>query len=350
LSKIVSIGTAVPPYELQQTEAKSFAQQIFGDLEEHLLAVFDHAAIDRRFISCPVEWYWETHTFAERNALYIQMASTLAAEAVQHCLQQANVRADQIDHLIFVSTTGIATPSIDAYLINQLGFSPHIRRTPIWGLGCAGGVAGLSRAYEYTKGFPTARVLLVTVELCSLTFCPQDHEKSNIVATSLFGDGAAAVLVVGDEIEAAHAPVIVDSLSTLWLDSLEVMGWDVVEDGLKVVFSKDIPIIVHQQVKPLVDRFLAHCHVSLEDIVSMISHPGGKKVLAAYEQALALSNEKFRFSYDILRQYGNMSSATVLFVLQQVMETKPKTGFGLMTTLGPGFSSELLLLRWGESR
>jgi alkylresorcinol/alkylpyrone synthase len=311
--------------------------------------VFDHAAIDRRFLSCPVEWFCETHTFAERNAIYTQMACQLAAEAIQQCLQQTNVTADQIDHLIFVSTTGIATPSIDAHLINQLGFSSHIRRTPIWGLGCAGGVAGLSRAYEYATGFPSSRVLLVAVELCSLTFRPQDRDKSNFIATSLFGDGAAAVLVVGDEIEVPQAPVVVDSLSTLWPDSLDVMGWDVVEDGLKVVFSKDIPTIVRQQVKPLVDGFLAHCQVPIEEITYMISHPGGKKVLAAYEQALGLPAEKFMFSYDVLRHFGNMSAVTVLFVLQKVLESNLKTGYGLMTTLGPGFSSELLLIRWGDN-
>ncbi|WP_037464489.1 type III polyketide synthase [Shimazuella kribbensis] len=352
LSKIVAVGTAVPPYSLSQTDAKAFAGELFSGIFpqiERLMTIFENTAIQRRYISCPQEWFRSEHTFPERNELYIKMACQLAEDAIRQSLDQANTHPKDIDHIIFVSSTGIATPSIDAYLINQLGLSANIKRTPIWGLGCAGGVAGLARAYEYTKGFPDSRVLFVAVELCSLTFRPQDSSKSNFVATSLFADGAAAVLVVGDEIETTkHVPKVTGSCSAIWSDSLDVMGWGVVEDGLKVIFSRDIPTIVQQQVKPVVDRFLAGFQMTVNDLAFMVSHPGGLKVLEAYESALQISKEKFSFSYEVLKQFGNMSSVTVLFVLQQVLQLSPTKGYGLMTALGPGFSSELLLLDWNE--
>ncbi|MCH5585687.1 type III polyketide synthase [Shimazuella sp. AN120528] len=350
MSKIVAVGTAVPPYELSQSDAKAFAEELFGgSLEQmdRMMTIFENTAIEKRYISCPPDWFSRRHTFPERNEKYTQMTCQLAEDAIRQCLEQSNTHPKQIDHIYFVSTTGIATPSIDAHLINQLGLSTHIKRTPIWGLGCAGGVSGLSRAYEFAKSYPDSRVLFVAVELCSLTYRPQDNSKSNFVATSLFGDGAAAVLVVGENvIPNRNGPTIVDSMSTIWPDSLDVMGWEVVDDGLKVIFSRDIPSIVHEQVKPVVDTFLAKCEIKLEDITYMISHPGGKKVLEAYESALQLSKDKFIYAYDVLKYFGNMSSVTVLFVLQQVLQTNPTSGYGLMTALGPGFSSELLLLDW----
>jgi alkylresorcinol/alkylpyrone synthase len=315
-----------------------------------MMTIFENATIEKRYISCSPQWFQEEHTFQERNQKYIEMSCQLAEDAIHQCLEQANVHAKQIDHIIFVSSTGIATPSIDAYLINQLGLSTNIKRTPIWGLGCAGGVSGLARANEYANSFPTARVLFVAVELCSLTYRPQDSSKSNFVATSLFGDGAAAVLLVGEEVpHHSSAPAVMESMSTIWTDSLDVMGWEVVDDGLKVIFSKDIPILVERQIKPVVDAFLTNCELIIDDITYMISHPGGKKVLEAYESALQLPKDKFLFSYDVLKHFGNMSSVTVLFVLQQVLQTNPSSGYGLMTALGPGFSSELLLLDWNGS-
>lgn len=353
LSKIVAVGTAVPPYELSQSDAKAFAHQLFRSSiaqPNKMMSIFENTAIEKRYISCPPDWFLQPHTFPERNEIYIKMACQLAEDAILQCLEQSNTHPDQIDHIYFVSTTGIATPSIDAYLINQLGLSTNIKRTPMWGLGCAGGVAGLSRAYEYTKSFPASRVLFVAVELCSLTFRPQDISKSNFVATSLFGDGAAAVLVVGDEVALDQpAPAVVGSMSKLWPDSLDVMGWEVVEDGMKVIFSRDIPTIVQQQIKEVIETFLAKFDMTTDDISYMISHPGGKKVMEAYESALQLPSSRFVYAYDVLKRFGNMSSVTVLFVLQKVLRTKPVSDYGLMTALGPGFSSELLLLDWNRS-
>lgn len=355
MSRIISVGTAVPKFEIAQEEARQFAKQIFsGSFSniDRLLTIFENTAIHKRRFSQPISWFEEERTLAERNQVYIETACQLGEEAILQCLYGTGVDPMEIDHIIFVSTTGISTPSIDAYLINRLGMNPNIKRTPIWGLGCAGGVAGLSRAYEFTKAFPNSRVLLLAIECCGLTFRRNDLSKSNFVATSLFADGAAAVLVVGDEVEAlrdSQAPQVVHSMSTIWSDSLDVMGWEVEDDGLKVLFSKDIPTIVKSHVRPVVDQLLTKMELNLEEIEHFITHPGGMKVIQAYQEALQVPMEKFTHAYSILNEYGNMSSATVLFVLKKELEQEHRAGsYGLMNALGPGFSSEMVLLKWGD--
>ena len=235
---------------------------------------------------------------------------------------------------------------MDARLINALKFRSNVRRTPIWGLGCAGGLSGLSRAYEYTLAFPRERALLLAVELCCLTFQRNDLSKSNLVATSLFGDGAAAVVVSGAE-TGDRGPHIRASRSTLWYDSLDVMGWEVNDQGLKVLFSRDIPSIVRSLVLPGLEEFLAAHDLVLQDLRHIIAHPGGVKVMEAYEQTLDLEPGKMDRARDILRRYGNMSSPTVLFVLEDFMRAGAIHAgeWGVMMALGPGFSSEMLLLQ-----
>lgn len=351
---ITSIGTSVPPYEMRQNEAKSFVKGLFASSFaqiDRLLTIFENTSIDTRRFSKPKRWFEEEHSFAERNQAYIEMACQLSEEAILRCLAKARVKPKEVDHLIFVSTTGIATPSIDAYLINRLQMNLHVKRTPIWGLGCAGGVAGLVRALEYAKAFPDERVLLVAVELCGLTFRRNDHSKSNLVATSLFGDGAAAVLISGEKVEVrgevSNLPRYVNSMSTIWPDSLDVMGWDLTDDGLKVIFSKDIPTIVRKKVKPVIEKFLLENGLDINQLEKVISHPGGQKVLLAYEEVFQLPSDYFQLAYDVLRKYGNMSSATVLFVLDEEMKQQHRSGeHGLMMALGPGFSAECLLLQW----
>jgi alkylresorcinol/alkylpyrone synthase len=351
---IVSVGTSVPEFAIDQEEARQLARRLFiPSLEqaERLLSVFDHAAIERRYLSRPAQWFLEEHTWAEKNQVYIETACRLGKEAIQRCLAKVNLSPDQIDHLIFVSTTGLATPSLDAHLINQLQMNPHVKRTPIWGLGCAGGVVGLARAYEAAKATATSRVLLLTVECCGLTFHQQDHSKRNLVATSLFADGAAAALIVGDEVswpKPMMGPQITNSMSTLIPDTLEIMGWNVVEDGWEVVFSKRIPQLVKSHVKPALHRFLASQGLTKDKVDHYITHPGGRKVLEAYQEAFALPFSTFAHSYAILREYGNMSSVTVLFVLAREMEESHRFGsYGLVSALGPGFCAEFVLLQWG---
>jgi alkylresorcinol/alkylpyrone synthase len=349
MSRISAVATAVPENRVDQEVVQRFGralfQEAFADIDR-LLPVFSNAQIQSRYFAAPPEWFESTHSFADKNQFYVDSAVRLGKEAISSCLERAGKAPEDIDHLIFVSTTGLATPSIDARLINQLQLRTNIRRTPIWGLGCAGGVAGLSRAFEYARAFPRERVVLLALELCGLTFQRGDLSKSNLVATSLFGDGAAAVLVSGEETGDA-GPRFVASRSTLWYDSLDVMGWDVNNDGLKVLFSRDIPTIVHKLVLPALAEFLASLNLSLADLSHMIAHPGGSKVIEAYEQALALEDGKMNRSREVLRRYGNMSSPTVLFVLEDFLSARAigPGEYGLVTALGPGFSSEMVLIQ-----
>ncbi len=353
MAQILSVGTSVPPYELKQEEVRQFAHKMFAERFsdiDRLLHIFENTAIERRRFSKERAWFEQDHSFSERNREYIEIACQLGEEAILHCLNQVQLTPSEVDHLIFVSTTGLATPSIDAHLINRLEMNPYVKRTPVWGLGCAGGAAGLARAYEIARADPESKVLLLTLELCGLTFRRKDLSKSNLVATSLFADGAAAVLVTGEKVtlpNKAKGPRILDTMSMIWPDSLDVMGWEMKDDGFKVVFSKDIPTIVRREVRAVVDSFLSRSGLSLDDIGCYITHPGGKKVLAAYEEALSLNKGALDQAHSILRSFGNMSSATVLFVLDQELKLAHEVGtYGLLMALGPGFSTEMVLIQW----
>lgn len=324
---------------------------------ERLLKVFENGEIETRNFCVPPDWYREQHTFEERNTLYIQLATQYSVEVIQRCLTnrsflQMNISTVDIDAIIFVSSSGISTPSIDARVMNILPFSDQLVRIPIWGLGCAGGAAGISRAYDYCKAYPSAKVLVVCVELCSLTFQKDDYSKSNLVGTSLFADGAACVLVCGDLVELEQdklTPSIIGRRSRWMPNSEDVMGWDVKSGGLHVVFSKSIPAIITNWLGPFIHEFLKDYHIAPHAIANFVAHPGGKKVLRAYEEALALTKEHTDVSREILKNHGNMSSPTVLYVLEQFMlkENKANT-HGLLVALGPGFSGEAVLLKWRE--
>jgi alkylresorcinol/alkylpyrone synthase len=305
----------------------------------------------------PLDWYTAEHTFGERNDLYIEQGLTLASEAITRALARAGLSPRHVDHVVFVSSTGIATPSLDAALANRLGFRGDVRRTPIWGLGCAGGAAGLARAREFAIAAPGSCVLLVALELCSLAFQRRERSKRNLVAASLFADGAAAVILsTGPASSSAIAAssartgttlAIEASASTLWPDTLDVMGWEIDGDGLHVVFSRDIPAIVRRWVRESVDCFLAAQGATLAAITHVVSHPGGMKVLEAYQEALSLPAAAFRHARDILRERGNMSSPTCLFVLERFLESGEVApgDRAILTALGPGFSAEYVLLK-----
>jgi alkylresorcinol/alkylpyrone synthase len=346
---ITSVGTAVPAHRVQQRRAQEFCRALFkesfADIDR-LLPVFDNSLIDERYFSVPPEWFEVDHSFEEKNNLYIKAALEVGAAAIRDCLEQAALGPEGIDHFFFVSTTGLATPSIDARLVNLLKMRTDIRRTPIWGLGCAGGAAGLSRAYEYTRAFPGRRALLLALELCGLTFQRNDLSKSNLIATSLFADGAAAAVVSGTE-TGAGGPRILGSQSTFWYDSLDVMGWRINNQGLQVLFSRDIPAVVRKWVLPNLIDFLSSQGMELKQLRHIIAHPGGAKVIEAYEEALELRKGQMDFARDVLRRHGNMSSPTVLFVLKEFLRSGAiKEGeHAVLTALGPGFSSEMVLIR-----
>jgi alkylresorcinol/alkylpyrone synthase len=362
MPKIASIGICVPPNHLTQSTTMEFAQELFQDSFKdlpRLLTVFNNAQIHSRNLAKDINWFKQDHTFEEKNNAYIEHAVEYGIIAIQNCLQNKEYLGQSIDYkeidaIFFISTTGMSTPSIDAKIMNHLPFASHTKRIPIWGLGCAGGASGLSRAYEYCLAYPSSKVLVVSVELCSLTFQRNDRSKSNLVGTSLFSDGVAAVLVTGDEASVhrnekrMNIPLILGTQSTLMPDSEDVMGWDIKNEGLYVVFSKNIPTIINEWLKPNVEEFLEKHGLSLGDIEHFIAHPGGKKVIEAYETALGFGKEKTLISQHILKEHGNMSSATVYYVLDEFMKQDiPQGEYGLIAALGPGFSSELLLVRWG---
>jgi alkylresorcinol/alkylpyrone synthase len=351
MSEIIGVGTAVPPYVIYQHQARDYAAQHFRRYLPHmnrLTTVFRHAAIDTRYFVVPPEW-WDTiaHDLPERNEIYLREATAIGQQAIEHALADAGLAPQDVDNLIVVSSTGIATPSLDARLMNTMKLRPNVRRLPIWGLGCAGGVAGLARAAEMTRAYPDSITVLMAVETCCLTFQFDDISKKNFIATSLFADGAAACVLSGAT-RGLQGVEIIDSQSTLWPDSLRVMGWDVVQHGLAVVFGVEIPRIVADLFRPEVDAFLARHNLTVPQIDHFVFHPGGARVIDAYDDALDLDNGHLDPSREVLRCYGNMSSPTVLFVLDYILKHRqPQRGeYGLVAALGPGFSAEQVLVRF----
>ena len=349
---IAGVTTATPPNVLEQVDAKRFAEQLFGGEVKHLLPVFDNALIDRRHFATPVDWFFGPHSFTESNDRYIETALDLSTTVVTKLADQCDISIEDFDAIFFVSTTGVSTPSIDARLFNRIRMKPHIKRIPIWGLGCAAGVGAISRASEYVRAFPKHRALIVSIELCSLAYQWGDRSKSNIIAAALFADGAAACLIHGDAVphprHGMAQPSILGTLSTIYPNSLEVMGWRITREGFKIVLSRDIPSIVTSLVRDNVMELLAEHRLTVSQIVHYIAHPGGAKVMEAYATALGLTNGELETALEVLRNYGNMSSATVFFVLEQIVkQTRSGSGeYGLASALGPGFSSELALLQW----
>ncbi len=344
--RLVSLATAVPPIDLPQSEVTRRAANLFGvrsEAYEWLAPIYDNAAIDNRHSCVPFDWYLEDHSFGARNDIFLEQATLLLAQAAAGALEQAGLAAGDIDSIVTVCTTGIATPSLDARLMRRMDFRSDVERTPVFGLGCAGGVLGLARAASLARAKPMSRVLLLVVELCALTFRRNDRSKSNLVATALFGDGAAAAVISCRADDAAGAARLGPAGEHTWPDSLDVMGWEVADDGLKVVFSRDIPTLVREDLRPVVDAFLAKHGGDLNDIAGFICHPGGAKVLDALEDSFGLQRGDLKHAREVLRAHGNMSAATVLFVLRHALDHGAR-GPQLLTTMGPGFTAGLMVV------
>ena len=341
-AKILSIATAVPLYKLSQTDIAAMARKIFGDTVKdfsRFLPAYQNAAIETRYSSVPLEWYESPSSLSERNSLYLKTALDLLEEVATKAVLQASLTMDDIDGLIIVSSSGIATPSLDALLMERMKLKRPMERLPIFGLGCAGGVIGLARTAQLARGAPDKKYLYMVVELCGLNFLHEDRSKSGIIATALFADGASAAVISCN----GDGPEIRAWGEHTWPDSLNVMGWDVTDHGLRAVFSQDIPAIVRKDMRDIVDAFL-HCHqLSLNDIQHFLCHPGGAKVLDAIEESLELPPKSLTYSRDIMRNYGNMSAATVMFVLEAGIQNK-QPGNYLLTSFGPGFTAALLWL------
>ncbi|RTR30883.1 type III polyketide synthase [Deinococcus radiophilus] len=340
-----SLVTGTPPHRAGQTEIGEVAQAMFPRLagRRNLLDVFGNAQIESRALACPLEWYQTPRTFGEKNAAFVQEARRLCAELGAQAIRQAGVQPQDISAVVVVNTTGISTPSLDAYLTEALGLSRQVARVPLWGLGCAGGAAGLARAADLVRGGHKA-VLYVAVELCSLTLLTDDESASNWVGLALFADGAAAAVLTAPDLDAAPPRLALHSArSTLIPDSEDIMGWDVVDSGLKVRFSRDIPALVTEMMADNVAGALAQAGWTRDQVNFWAVHPGGVKVLEAYAGALQLPAQALAASWDVLRHNGNMSSVTVLFVLRQLLDQGVQ-GRGLLSAMGPGFSAEQVLI------
>ncbi len=339
--RLLALQTAVPPFMLEQAVVADIARTLFtghADIER-LMPVFTNTGIEKRYSCVPPEWYLGTHGWKDRNAIFLDHAVTLLTRVAEKLLAEAGLRRDEIDAIVTVTTTGIATPSLDALIVERMGLRRDIQRTPIFGFGCAGGVLGLARAGALAKAQPGSKVLFLAVELCALTFRKDDVSKSNIVATALFGDGAAGAIVSTE----GDGPKIGANFEHTWPGSLDIMGWEVEEDGLKAIFSQSIPGLVNNELEKVLQDFLGRNATALSDIDAFACHPGGAKVLTALERALRLEEGGLTDSRSVLRDYGNMSSVTVLFVLERmrIVAQKKRT---LMSTLGPGFTAAFLML------
>ena len=340
---LLSIATAVPPRVIEQDEAKAKARQAFGGrkaLFDRLSGVFDNAGIARRHIIAPPDWYMEDHGWHDRNSLYLEAAEALFAQAAAAAIEKAGLTPDGIDGIVTVSTTGIATPSLEARAGPRLGLRNDVRRVPVFGLGCAGGVNGLATAARLASADPGTNWLFVTVETCSISIRLDSDDPAAVVATALFGDGAAAAVVTSGTHCLAR---ITGAAEKLWPDTQRIMGWDVEDPGLAVVFDRAIPPFIEAELAQAVDEMCAQLGIARGDIDRFCCHPGGVKVIDAIETALDLNQGELNLEREVLRDYGNMSAPTVLFVLERLIERGlPKKV--LMTAFGPGFTCAGLLL------
>jgi alkylresorcinol/alkylpyrone synthase len=337
------LATAVPPHVVEQSEAKARAREAFGGqkaLFDRLSGVFDNAGVARRHIVAPQDWYMHGHGWHDRNALYLEAAEKLFVDAAAAAIEKAGLAPDEIDGVVTVSTTGIATPSLDARCFAKVGFRDGIRRVPVFGLGCAGGVNGLSIASRLAAAEPGSNWLFVTVETCSISIRLDSDDPAAVVATALFGDGAAAAVVRSGEHSLAR---IAGSAEKLWPDTLRIMGWDVEDPGLAVVFDRAIPPFVEEQLADAVDEMCEEMGTSREAIDRFCCHPGGVKVIDAIEAALKLNQGELNLEREVLRDYGNMSAPTVMFVLERLIERGLPERV-MMTAFGPGFTCAGMLL------
>jgi alkylresorcinol/alkylpyrone synthase len=306
--------------------------------------VFLNTEIQKRYSCVPLEWYDRAHGWPERNRIYLASALDLLEAVTKQVLCSTGRHKDDIDSIVVVSTTGIATPSLDALLIERMGLRSTVERLPIFGFGCAGGVLGLARAGSQAAVAPGKTVLFLVVELCALSFRRDDWSKSNIVATALFGDGAAAALLSTE----GEGPALVAAGEHTWPGSLEVMGWEVADDGLRAIFSRDIPKLVTTRLQDAASQFLARHGLAIDKIDRFVCHPGGAKVIAALEHAFGLGQGALVEARAVLRDYGNMSAATVMFVLERMLAKARATGTrwdrALMNALGPGFTAGFLVI------
>ncbi len=350
--QIASVGTAFPPYRYTQAEVSAALVERWGSkLPEPRLLTRLHAncGVDTRSFVHPLEHYPTLVGFKQTNDEWITAAVALGEQAITRALEPLGLSPADVSAIFFASVTGIASPTIDARLINRMPFPTHIKRTPIFGLGCVAGAAGIARASDYLRAFPDQIALLLSVELCSLTWQDDDQSIANIISTGLFGDGCAAVVLAGSDVKLpVKGPEILATRSTFYRHTEHVMGWDIRDTGFRIVLSPDVPKVVLENLRGDVDSFLASQNLTLPDIQSWIFHSGGPKVLEATEKALELPKEALALSWKSLAEVGNLSAASVLCVLEDTLKNHPgKPGtYSILAAMGPAFCLELVLLKW----
>jgi alkylresorcinol/alkylpyrone synthase len=344
-ARLLGLATAVPAHALRQDDIKAWARELFNGRTsdiDRLLPAFDNAGIETRYSCMPLGWHGSSHGWLERNRQYVDNAVELLSRAATDCLDAAGVGPSDVDAVVAVSTSGFATPSLDALVMERMNLRRDAARLPVFGLGCAGGVVGLARAAEMARAVPGRRVLFLVAELCGLTFRDRDSSKSNVIATVLFGDGAAAALLVADS-DDGRQPRLSRAAEHTWPDSLDVMGWHIEDDGFGVLFSQDIPSLVTREMPAVLDAYLTGNGLTLADYDGFVCHPGGAKVVAALEQVFGLAAGGLDHTRGVLRDYGNMSAATVMFVLDRFIADR-RPGRYMISALGPGFSVGFLTL------
>jgi alkylresorcinol/alkylpyrone synthase len=353
--RIASAASAFPKHYYSQKVLLERLQDFWGTrLKNPLLLARLHrnVTVEGRYLAVPAEEYVDIKTWGQANDIWIRVAQELGERALCLALHNAGVEPQDLGALLFTTVTGVASPSIDALLINRMGLPTNIRRTPIFGLGCVAGAAGIARASDYVRAYPKQAAALVSVELCSLTLQREDLSVANLISSGLFADGAAAVIVTGAEFERAGrevvGPTIVATRSIFYPSTEDMMGWKISERGFRILLSTEVPTLIRENLGRDVDAFLADNGLKRDDLKSWVLHTGGPKVLEASAAALGLHNGQLDASWDCLRKVGNLSSASVLCVLEDVMKNRrPEPGtLGLLAAMGPGFCSEPLLLRW----
>lgn len=348
--KIAAVATAFPEHWYDQRTLTEYLVAAFGGegrLAERLRSLHGNTGIDGRYLTLPLDAYAGLTDFTATNAAWLEGAVELGERAIRSALARAGLEPGDVDAIVFSTVTGLASPSVDARLVDRLGLRPDVKRMPLFGLGCVAGAAAVSRACDLVRGDPDAVVVVLAVELCSLTLQREDRSVANLISTGLFGDGAAAAVVVGRN-RAAAGPEVLATRSVFYPETQHVMGWDIGAHGFRIVLSAEVPTVARERLPGDVDAFLAAEGRRRSDVVRWIAHPGGPKVLQALQDGLSLSRETLRCSWQALQRAGNLSSASVLMILEDTLRTNAGApgDLGLMLAMGPGFCSELLLLRW----
>lgn len=346
--RIASVGRALPEHYYEQEQLLAALAKLWEGRfhnPRRLEQIHRNVLVGGRHLALPIEEYAGLRGFGDANAAFIRCGLELGERAIREALAAAELAPSEVDHIISLSVTGIAAPSLDARLVNRLGLRSDVKRTPIFGLGCVGGAAGIARAADTLRAFPRQNALVLAVELCSLTLQRGDASMANVIASGLFGDGAAAVVLRGAEV-ATRGPRVRATRSIFYPNTEQVMGWEVGDAGFRVVLSGDVPRLA-AGLRPDVEKFLAESGVALADVGVFVCHPGGPRVLEAIEASLSLAPGALARSWEHLERVGNLSSASVLFVLADALAEPHAPGtLGLLLAMGPGFCSELVLLEW----